>query len=196
MVAEMLAAAGIPQAQVTEVTPLDGGTFNDVSRVTLTDGRHLILKVAPAPGVPVLAYERGILRTEALFYELAAPHCQLPAVIYAGFGHDGGTGDFLLMTEVPGRPWPAVAGRIGDRQRPRLRRELGRIVAGLHAITGSEFGYPARPLAASWPAAFGGMLDAIMLVEAAPRGYEGPQREWLERQVAPALAAELDLLGA
>jgi hypothetical protein len=33
-----------------------------------------------------------------------------------------------------------------------------------------------------------------MLVEAEPRAYGGPQREWLERRVAPALAAELDLL--
>jgi hypothetical protein len=33
-----------------------------------------------------------------------------------------------------------------------------------------------------------------MLVEAAPRGYGDPQREWLERRAVPVLAAELDLL--
>jgi len=161
MVEDMLAEAGIPQAQVTGVTPLDGGTFNEVSRVTLADGRRLILKVPPPPDAPVLAYERGILRTEALFYELAAPHSQLPAVIHAGSGHDGAPG-FLLMTELPGQPWPAVAGRIGDSERQRLRGELGRIVAGLHTMTGSGFGYPARPLTASWRTAFGGMLDTIL----------------------------------
>jgi aminoglycoside phosphotransferase (APT) family kinase protein len=160
VIEDMLAEAGILRAQVAGVTPLDGGTFNDVSRVTLADGRRLILKVAPPPDVPVLTYELGILRTEALFYELAAPHRQVPAVIHAGFGHRDGAGDFLLMTELPGQPWPAVADRIGDRQR--LRGELGRIVAGLHAMTGSEFGYPARPLTASWRTAFGGMLDTIL----------------------------------
>jgi aminoglycoside phosphotransferase (APT) family kinase protein len=315
MVEDMLAEAGIPPAQVTGVTPLAGGTFNDVSRVTLADGRRLILKVPPPPDVPVLAYERGILRTEALFYELAAPNPLLPAVTHAGFGHDGAS-DFLLMTELPGQPWPAVTDRIDDGQRQRLRRELGRIVAGLHGMTGSGFGYPVRPLAASWRTAFGdmlgtilaeadqyrvtlplptdvirrraarhegvldevttavlvhfdlwdgnilvdldgnaprigGLIDAerafwgdpladfvslallgdirqdeaflagyreaggparldamsrvrlalyrsylylIMLVEAVPRRYNGPQHEWLERRVAPALAAELDLL--
>jgi aminoglycoside phosphotransferase (APT) family kinase protein len=218
------------------------------------------------------------------------------------------------MTELPGQPWPAVAGQIGDRHR--LRRELGGIVAGLHAMTGSEFGYPAWPLTASWRTAFSSMLDTIlaeadqygvtlplptseirrraarhesvlddvttpvlvhfdlwdgnilidlangtprigglidaerafwgdpladfvslallgdirqdeaflagyheaggparldasspvrlalyrsylyliMLVEAVPRGYGAPHREWLERRVAPVLAAELDLL--
>ena len=311
----MLAEAGIARALVTGVTRLAGGTFNEVSRVTLADGRRLILKVPPPPDAPVLAYERGILQAEALFYELAAPNSRLPAVIHAGFGHDGAP-DFLLMTELPGEPWPAVTDRISDSQRQRLRGELGRIVAGLHGMTGGSFGYPARPVAASWRTAFGDMLDTIlaeadqyrvalplptgvirqraarhesaldevttsvlvhfdlwdgnilidldgeaprigglidaerafwgdpladfvslallgdiqqdeaflagyreaggparldgssrvrlalyrsylyliMLVEAVPRGYDTPRREWLERRVAPVLAAELDLL--
>ena len=161
MVEDMLAEAGIPRAQVTGVTPLAGGTFNEVSRVTLADGRRLILKVPPPPDAPALAYERGILRTEALFYELAAPNPWLPAVTHTGFGRDGAP-DFLLMTELPGQPWPAVAGQIGDSQRRRLRGELGRIVAGLHGTTGSKFGYPARPLTASWRTAFGDMLATIL----------------------------------
>jgi fructosamine-3-kinase len=37
-------------------------------------------------------------------------------------------------------------------------------------------------------------LYLIMLVEATPRGYGASRREWLERRVAPVLAAELDLL--
>ena len=161
MVEDLLAEAGIPRAQVTGVTPLAGGTFNEVSRVTLADGRRLILKVPPPPDAPVLAYERGILRTEALFYELAAPNARLPAVIHAGFGRASAP-DFLLMTELPGQPWPAVADRIGDGQRQRLRGELGRTVAVLHGMTGSEFGYPAGSLTASWRTAFGDMLDTIL----------------------------------
>jgi hypothetical protein len=42
----MLAEAGIPRAQVTGVTPLDGGTFNHVSRddQNLSDGEHATRK--------------------------------------------------------------------------------------------------------------------------------------------------------
>jgi len=158
----MLAEAGIAREQVAGVTPLEGGTFNDVSRVTLADGRQLILKVPPAPDVAGLTYERGILQTEALFYRLAAPNRLVPAVVHAGFGSDSGAGDFLLMTELPGQPWPAAADRIGDKERGRLRGELGRVVAALHSMTGSGFGYPAQPLAATWRAAFRGMLDVVL----------------------------------
>ena len=58
----MLAEAGIQRAQVTGVTPLDGGTFNKVSRVALADGRRLVLKVPPSPDTPVLASSGGFCR--------------------------------------------------------------------------------------------------------------------------------------
>lgn len=162
MVEDMLAEAGIPRDQVTSVTPLSGGTFNDVFRVTLADGRRLILKVQPSPDFPLLAYEQGIMRTEALFYRLAGQRRPVPAVVHAGFGRPGGARDFLLMTEIPGQPWPAVADQISSNDRRRLRGDLGRIVAGLQSMTGTQFGYPAQPLAGSWREAFGGMLDAIL----------------------------------
>ena len=187
----MLGEAGISPAQIADVAPLGGGTFNDVSRVTLSDGRRLILKVPPPPEVPLLTYERGILRTEALFYDLAAPHPQIPAVIHAGFGHRDGVGDFLLMTELPGEPWPAVADRITDHQRQRLRGELGGIVAGLHGMTGRGFGYPAQPLAASWRAAFGGMLDTI-LAEAEQYQVTLPRPAGEIRQLAARHESALD----
>ena len=274
MVEDLLAEAGIPRSQVTGVTPLAGGTFNEVSRVTLADGRRLILKVPPPPDAPVLAYERGILRTEAVFYELAAPNPRLPAVTHAGFGH-GGAPDFLLMTELPGQPWPAVTDRIGDRQRRRLRGEadqyrvtlplptgvirqraarhegvldevttpvlvhfdlwdgnilvdldgeaprIGGLIDAERAFWGDpladfvslallgdvrqdeaflagyrEAGGPARLDASSRVrlALYRSYLYLIMLVEAAPRGYDASRRGWLERSVAPVLAAELDLL--
>jgi aminoglycoside phosphotransferase (APT) family kinase protein len=185
----MLAEAGIPWDQVTDVTPLDGGTFNKVSRVTLADGRRLILKAAP--DVPMLTYERGILRTEALFYQLAGQHRYLPAVVHPGFDDHNVAGDFLLMTELPGRPWPAVADRIDDSQRRRLRGELGRIVAGLHTMTGTGFGYPRQPLASSWRTAFGGMLDVI-LTEAEQFKVSLPRTTGAIRELAAARADVLD----
>ncbi|MGD0557923.1 MAG: aminoglycoside phosphotransferase family protein [Streptosporangiaceae bacterium] len=186
---DMLAEAGIPWDQVTDVTPLDGGTFNAVSRVTLADGQRLILKAAP--DVPMLTYEHGILRTEALFYELAGPDRQLPAVVHKGFDDHNGASDFLLMTELPGRPWPAVADRIDDDQRQRLRGELGRIVARLHTMTGTGFGYPTNPLTASWRTAFGDMLDVI-LTEAEQFEVVLPRTPAAIRELAAAHASVLD----
>jgi aminoglycoside phosphotransferase (APT) family kinase protein len=160
VIEDLLARAGIDPDQVADAAPLAGGTFNNVSRVTLTSGKRLILKAAPE--IPTLTYEWRILRTEALYYELAGPHRNVPAVIHTGFDAHNDAADFILMTEIPGSPWPSVADRLGDDQRQGLRGELGRIVAGLHSITGTGFGYPARPLMASWRAAFRGMVTDVL----------------------------------
>ena len=159
-IAAMLLGAGIDWDQVTDAALLDGGTFNSVYRVALTDGRKLILKAAPPAEMPVLRHEHGLLRSETLLYRLAAARgvAGTPAVV-----HDGG--EFFLMTELPGQPWPAAEGRLSGSQRQRLRADVGRLVAGLHTIVGTSFGYPSHalgPLAATWRAAFGTMLDAVL----------------------------------
>ncbi|RSM36279.1 aminoglycoside phosphotransferase family protein [Amycolatopsis balhimycina DSM 5908] len=142
-----LIASGIDPASVVTAGEIGGGTYNTAVRLRLADGRRLVLKIAPtAPG---LAHEHDLLATEAEYYRLVPG--PLPSVVGAGPG-------FLLMTEVPGVPWHGR--EVADR--PRLRRELGGIVAGLHKVTGEGFGYPQDPLHPTWPAAFTAMVDAVL----------------------------------
>jgi aminoglycoside phosphotransferase (APT) family kinase protein len=188
-VAALLSRAGIDWDRVTDAALLDGGTFNSVYRVALADGSKLILKAAPPPDMPVLRHEHGLLRTETLLYTLAAARgiAGVPAVIYDG-------GEFFLMTELPGQPWPSVADRLSDGQRQRLRGDLGCLVAGLHTITGSAFGYPSHalgPLAATWRAAFGAMLDAV-LADAESFGATLPHPPAAIRDLTAAHADALD----
>ena len=58
-----------------------------------------------------------------------------------------------------------VEDRLNDTERQRLRADIGCLVTGLHTITGTGFGYPSHalgPLAATWRAAFGKMMDAVL----------------------------------
>jgi aminoglycoside phosphotransferase (APT) family kinase protein len=142
-----------------------GGTFNTVYLVTLTDGARLVVKIAPESGTPLLGYERGILGTEALFYRLAGncPGVTVPGVLAVDAAD--GTGGYLVMTECPGVPWPALAPQPDAGERDALRAELGGQVARLHEITGTAFGYPSGavgPLRETWRAAFLDMVDAVL----------------------------------
>lgn len=143
---EALAAAGIDPASVVASEDIDGGTYNTVLRLVLDDGRRLVLKIAPS--APGLAHEHDLLATEAEYYRLASG--PLPSVVGSGPG-------FLLMTELPGVPWSRVPGAA-----PRLRAELGGIVARLHQVTGDGFGYPQDPPHPTWPSAFTAMADAVL----------------------------------
>ncbi len=163
---KLLAAAGIGEERVVQIAPLDGGTYNSAYRIRCTDGSGVIMKVSPEPSAPILRYEQRIMRTEALFCELAE-RCDapVPAVLHAGFDEGLIDGDYLLLSECPGEPWPAVTGRVDARAHAELRNQLGRMVASLHTLTGTGFGYPTgavAPLSSSWREAFLAMVGAVL----------------------------------
>lgn len=153
MIAGVLAAAGVREA---EWTPLTGATFNTAYRVRPPG---LVVKVSPPPDAPALTYERGLLRAEALFCETAATAVPVPRVVHTDFSGRLVDGDVLVMTELPGDSW--AAHRVPPAERAALRTELGGLVARLHRITGTGFGYPDR-LSPSWRTAFAAMLDAVL----------------------------------
>jgi len=153
-------------ADLRGVRELTEGTFNAAYALTLSDGRELVLKVAPPPGTPLLGYEQHLLATEAAclrtFTErTSAP---VPALVAAGLSAQGR--EYLLTSLLPGGSWHAQAAAMDDRQRRSLRRQVGRHVAALHTVTGDgPFGYPGRPglSAPTWTDAYQRIIDALLV---------------------------------
>lgn len=157
-------ALGVPLAAHVELTE---GMFNTAYRLTAADGRETVLKVAPPPDVPLLTYERDLMRTEALAFELmAARGLPVPEVLL----HEDG---LLLMTALRGEPWLSARPRLSDAEHGALRRELGAIVRELHGIRGDVFGYVQGPNGATWREAFTAMVAAV-LADAERFGVELP----------------------
>jgi len=155
-----LTAAGIPLDETADWRALGGGTFNSVYLVRRPGEPGLVVKIPPPSGTPLMSYERGILTSEALYYELAGrlTGVTLPSVV-------AGDTDYLVMTECPGTPWSLLAASPNGQEMRDLRTELGRQVGLLHSITGAGFGYPSRalgPLRETWREAFLGMVDAVL----------------------------------
>jgi aminoglycoside phosphotransferase (APT) family kinase protein len=159
--AGVLAASGIEPNRLASWSRLGEASYNTAYRIRLTDGEGLVLKVAPDPSMPGLSYERDLMSTETLFYRKASGVVPVPRVVNADFSRSVIDSDFLLMTELPGRNWHALRESLGE-DRDRLRRELGFLVAALHRITGTEFGYPQGKMYASWRSACLAMLDAVL----------------------------------
>ncbi|MFC4465764.1 phosphotransferase family protein [Streptomyces xiangluensis] len=164
----ILTAAGTDPGEVDSVTELTDATFNTVYRVRLRDSaagrphRGLVLKIAPDPHAPTLTYERGIMRTEALFYRATAGRAPVPDVVHADFTRDVAGSDVLVLTDLPGTNWYAAREQLADGERAGLRTELGGMVAALHQVTGAGFGYPQMSLAPDWRTAFLSMVDTVL----------------------------------
>ncbi|WP_405150812.1 phosphotransferase [Sphaerisporangium sp. NBC_01403] len=157
----ILGALGTGVASAEELTD---GFANAVWRLSLGDGRQVVLKVAPPPDLELLRYERDLLRTEALVYHLATPTgLPLPRLLHSGFDDPELGGDYLIMSALDGVPWNQATS-LGDADERVLRHELGRHLATLHAIPGQGlYGYPYAGLTGpTWRDAFIAMMGALM----------------------------------
>lgn len=193
------------RARVVGADELAGGTFNTVYRVSLSgrEAGEVVLKVAPPPTTPLMTYEHGLIRAEAEFYaRLAAlPDVPVPRVI-AVDPHRRVIGrEWLLMSHLDGVPWQELRSGIKAEDHARLRADLARLIAQIHTVRGTRFGYLRQGTPAtgvSWRSAFTSMLadvcqDAVRYRARLP--YEVAEllslvgdRAWLLDEVnAPAL---------
>lgn len=147
-------------AGVSESTELTDGYANAVWRLSLDDGRVVVLKLSPAPELDQLSYERNLLRMEAAACELAAA-AGVPVATLLGAGFDDPVlgGDYLLLGALDGVSWNDVK-PDGEAA---LRRELGRLLARFNAVTGEVFGYPhAAITGGTWREAYLAMVGALL----------------------------------
>ncbi|MDA0632551.1 phosphotransferase [Nonomuraea sp. MCN248] len=157
-------------AGVAEHAELTDGFANAVWRLRLDDGRDVVCKLSPPPGLDQLSYERHLLRTEAAVYELAAAAgVPVATLLRAGFDDPVLGGDYLMLAALDGVSWNhvprdrAVRRGVTPEDEARLRRELGGHLARLNAVTGPVFGYPHAGITGStWREAYLAMVDALL----------------------------------
>ncbi|MBP2704096.1 phosphotransferase [Microbispora sp. RL4-1S] len=150
-------------AGVVNAEELTDGFANAVWRLDLEDGRQVVLKAGPPPGLRLLNYERHLLRTEAMVYHLAAPTgLPMPSLIHAGFDDPLLEGDYLILSALEGVPWNRT--ELTPSENASLRSELGGHLAALHSVSASDvFGYPYAGLTGrSWREAFLVMIGAML----------------------------------
>ncbi|MFI6074461.1 phosphotransferase [Actinoplanes sp. NPDC051343] len=178
---------------VLEAAELSGGGFAAVWRATLTDGRHVVVKVGPPPTARLLAYEVGLIRREAEYFALVADRAPVPSVVAA-------SDDWIVTSWLPGRP-------LTEADSPAARAQLGAVVAAVHEITGPHFGYVSDPApppgpfthpaprpagdrasGADWPTAFAAMVAALR-ADAAAWGVPLPPLDGVVERHADVLAS-------
>jgi aminoglycoside phosphotransferase (APT) family kinase protein len=147
------------------IRELAGGGFANVSRVDLSDGRTVVLKVPPPPA-PMLSYEYGITGAEARYLALVEqnlPCASFPRLL--AYGHDPHILDseWLFMSCLPGTMLSALRDICPAHRTDPVRAQLGRTVARLHEVTGGRFGYDDdRPHGDSWREAFLAIVDSLL----------------------------------
>ncbi|MEK5493579.1 aminoglycoside phosphotransferase family protein [Paenibacillus sp. FSL R7-0297] len=146
---------------------LTGGFFNTGYDLELSDGRSVILKVAPGPETAVLSYEKDIMRAEveALRLVRAAGGIPVPEV----YSYDESLQlipcPYFFMEKVAGEPYSDVKESLSAEQRASIEYELGRYQRLINEIKGSAFGLfsgGAASAGASWRETFRTMMGNVL----------------------------------
>lgn len=128
---------------------LTEGFFNTAYLVTLQDGREAVLKVAPAPGVRVMRYEKDIMQAEIEAMRLVEKVEGIPApkVLFADESGELCASAYFFMEKLEGASLNSLreSGAVTQEEVIAAHEESGRICARLNAMHGLRFGYPGQP---------------------------------------------------
>lgn len=159
--------AALPGAELAEVSELSDGFFNVAYRLTATDGREAVVKVAPAPDVPVMSSELDLMHAEVTAMRLVAerdPGLPAPRVIHFDPSGQVCAAPYVVMSVLPGVSLAAAEATLTPADGESVRREVGRLTRRINAITGPAFGYLAQPArqGPGWADVFTTMLDGTL----------------------------------
>ncbi len=148
------------------LTELKEGWFNAAYNVRLSDGREVILKIAPPPGAEVLTYEKDIMTTEVTSMRLAAqnPGIPVPEIYAYDTACDLCDSKYFFMEKLRGQNYAHVKKSLPAAAVTQIETEIGAIIREINTFTGSYFGYDGNPdlRAATWKEAFIKICDSVL----------------------------------
>jgi aminoglycoside phosphotransferase (APT) family kinase protein len=155
-----------PLGELTGLDVLEGGTFASVWEARFTSGADAIVKIAPPDDAPsLLLYEERMLRTEAQVMRLAEERgWPYPRLLLLDTSRTVLPVDVLAMSRIPGDRWDLAQEAMTPEANDRAKRELGGILARVHAEVGDQFGYPSSATlrAPTWPEAVERIVESLL----------------------------------
>jgi aminoglycoside phosphotransferase (APT) family kinase protein len=167
----------------TWISELTYGCFNVAYRVQLRSGARVVLKIAPPPGVDVMAYERGAMDTELKALRMIRENTgvPVPTVDFADQSHELCDADYFFMPFIEGDNLDVIKETLTRAERDVYDEAIGAANRELNQITGADFGPFAGPAESSWRAAFLAMFEDVLadgerLAVELPCGYEAVRK--------------------
>jgi aminoglycoside phosphotransferase (APT) family kinase protein len=158
---------GTPLAEGDDaVRELKDGWFNAAYSIRLTDGREVILKIAPPKAAEVMQYEQQIMATEVASMRLVRqnPAIPVPEIYFFDQTHDLCDSDYFFMEKVSGDNLEHVKASLPAETQAALDRQIGAIISEVNRFRGIYFGYDGNPKlrADTWKAAFTTIVEATL----------------------------------
>ena len=175
--ASVVDAAFDGQASLMSMRECDEGWFNAVYRLGLSDGRDVILKVAPLASVRVLRYEHDIMSTEVDALRLIGDRTGVPVPRVLRWDPTSHLlpSPYILMEACPGVLLSELRPTLDPEATARIDGQIAHHLAAMNAIETPAFGRPSAPSSQhpTWSAAFAHLVEDL-LADGRDAGVELP----------------------
>jgi len=181
---------------ITGMVELADGFFNTAWLLKLSGNgpAEAVLKVGPLPDVPVLSYEKDIIRSEIRFQELLHPGVPVPEVYFKDFSRSLIPSDYYFMECISGETWYRLGAELTEADHASITAQLARILKLINARKGTVFGYDnGYAVSAFWRESFMAMID-LLFSDGDRFGIIYPESPALIRDRISALSPCLDVI--
>jgi aminoglycoside phosphotransferase (APT) family kinase protein len=167
-------------------TELGHGWFNVAYLLHLADGREVVMKIAPPPGVEVMTYEQDMLAGEVAAIRLIEERTTVPVPHVDHYDPSCAliAAPWFVMSKVPGENFGEVGSEWPVERQRAVWRQIGTMNAELNTVTDDGFGRYGLAGVPSWREAFTGILEDVLA--------DGERREvdlgWSYDEVRDAIA--------
>ena len=156
-IAALFAAAGIHE--IHNIESLGAGEFNAVYAAE-ADQKAYALKIAPDSNLPVMTYEKDMMRSELFWYGQLREHTDIltPGIVYSDFSKSLVQSDFFIMERIAGRQMNEM--EFAPQEHADAIAKLPQMAAQIHRIRHNGFGYPQCGFYSTWDQALYAMAQA------------------------------------
>ncbi len=144
-----------------EVVELTEGFFNVAYRIELEQG-SVILKIAPAPDVDILTYEKNIMWTEVDVMRMVKRKTKVPVpeILFYDDSRTVCDRSWFFMEFLPGRSFSSCMEELSQEEKDTIFRQVGQYTKELNQMIGEKFGYYGQPerQGTDWYTVFQGLL--------------------------------------
>lgn len=148
--------------KVAKVTPLKGGQFNSVLKVTVQDCKDYVIKIAPSKETEVLTYEKNLIKSEVFFYENFADLKNVCFPKICGYDYSFEREyQYLIMEYIEGEM--LTEAKLSKEEYSQVMFKLGKAMAEIHDLPCEEgFGYIQNGLCKTWEEAYLSMTENVI----------------------------------
>jgi aminoglycoside phosphotransferase (APT) family kinase protein len=148
------------------VLELKEGWFNVAYQLRLADGREVVLKIAPPPGIEIMGYEQDIMATEVAAMRLVHqnPLIPVPEIYFYDDAHDLCDADYFFMEKLTGDNLEHIKSSLPIETQAAIEMRIGEIIRAINSYPGTYFGYPGSPglRAATWKEAYVKIVESVL----------------------------------